>query len=73
MTYTRLYEGRLVTLPGVAATKCDFCHQVTYDYATLQRIDALLQQSKHPISKRNARSKPLVAGKQGAYGIKGKP
>jgi len=46
ITYTQVFEGRLIAIPNVAALMCDLCGEKILDNEVLTRLSGLLGQNR---------------------------
>ncbi len=73
MTYNKVFNGTLVSVPNTDATLCDFCGSIGYDSDTLQRVNMLMQQAGPAHREAGRRSKPVTKSGHSNYSTKGKP
>ncbi|MBC8171947.1 MAG: hypothetical protein H7X77_09745 [Anaerolineae bacterium] len=60
-TYTRVFNGQVVSIPSITVYTCDVCGYQEYDRDALLRLQSLMGATKNTEQDEDARPKPRTA------------
>lgn len=71
MTYVRVVEGMVMSIPDTLAHTCDVCGYHEFDRSTVAHVDALVGNNRRVVNSPRMTTKPRPIDGKSTQGLKG--